>query len=122
MKISMMMTLLFASMAGCSSGSLDSGSVTHNDTDNPGQVSSDSCRWPDGVVAGTDASTVGCFARPTFEICAKPVPGEPNCSDACTSSQYALTCDQTSPPPALNCQAIAIPTPNDVLFYCCPCS
>jgi hypothetical protein len=86
-----------------------------------GLTNGGSCHWPDGVSAATDASTKGCAARSAFNICEVAPDGRQTCTDACSSSQYSLTCDQASPAAEWGCTAIPIPTPANVLVYCCPC-
>jgi hypothetical protein len=51
------------------------------------------------------------------------------CQLACTQDQYTLTCVSSAlpgriptPEPSLGCSAIPVPTPSNVLFYCCPCT
>jgi hypothetical protein len=109
-------------------------------------VDAGACRWPASVASSGDASSVGCWAKPTFNICQVPSGGSFNaqdgtvrgpdgqvvagaCHDACSASEYALTCTGAtmmppsipSPDTALGCTAIPGPTPSNVLFYCCPC-
>jgi hypothetical protein len=93
------------------------------------------CTWPAAAI------DTGCTPRSMFDICEVPsgstvqadgsvlTPGGGvvSCADACSPSEYSLTCtgarDQPIPQPAssLNCKAIPIPTPSNELFYCCPC-
>jgi hypothetical protein len=80
-----------------------------------------SCRWPEGASSPADASSKGCFPRSGFTMCQVAADGSQSCQDACTPKQYALTCDEATPPAAWGCKAIPIPTPANVVFYCCPC-
>ena len=105
-----------------------------------------SCGWPASFTSSGDASSVGCWAKPTHDICKVPNGGSFNaqdgtirgpdgqvvtdaCQDACLASEYALTCtgdgmmpaSMPSPDTSLGCTAIPVPTPSNVLFYCCPC-
>jgi hypothetical protein len=73
------------------------------------------CRWPasantfssgDGAVSGCLPSTGGTL---------------------CSSGQYALSCygngtaAPVAPDGALQCAVVPVPTPSNVLLYCCPC-
>jgi hypothetical protein len=105
-----------------------------------------SCTWPANVTPVTDASTVGCWAQPSFNICEVPSGGSVNaqdgtilgpdgkpvanaCHDVCSTSEYALTCTGAtmspstipSPDSSLGCKVIPGPTPSNELSYCCPC-
>ncbi len=109
-------------------------------------VDAGTCTWPARVTSSGDASTVGCWAKPTFNICEVPNGGSVNaqdgtirgpdgqvvtdaCKDACSASEYALTCTGDtmmpssipSPDTSLGCTTIPVPTASNVLFYCCPC-
>jgi len=72
-----------------------------------------SCRVPAAAntFAGGDAGATGCL----------PSTG----GNVCSSSQYTLSCYGTAPIPppdgTLRCSIALIPTPSNVLFYCCPC-
>jgi hypothetical protein len=74
------------------------------------------CRSPAAAntFASFDGGVSGCLASAGGNIC--------------TSSQYTLTCHgsgaspPSAPDPALQCSVAAVPTPSNVLFYCCPCS
>jgi hypothetical protein len=77
-----------------------------------------------------------------FDICEVPsgttiladggANGPETCTDACSPTEYALTCRGTQsmeeignipdPDPSLKCAVIPIPTPSNELFYCCPCA
>jgi hypothetical protein len=71
------------------------------------------CRWPASAstFSSADASVSGCL----------PSVG----GNLCTTSQYTLTCyGQSSgavPDPGLACTVVPVPTPGNVLYYCCPC-
>jgi hypothetical protein len=83
------------------------------------------CASPAGVTPAPDASTVaGCYRVDGGQIC-----GPSGCSPLCSGSTFELTCSGGSPlnpPPAvdatLGCTVVPVPTPSDVLFYCCPCA
>jgi len=74
------------------------------------------CRLPAAAntFAGGDAGLSGCLPNAGGNLCA--------------SSQYGLSCygNTTSPPSApdmaLKCTIVPIPTPTNVLLYCCPCA
>ena len=69
----------------------------------------------------SDPTGAGCTASPEFVICG------PSCTNACSRTEYALTCHGAGPAsipvpaPYLHCKGIGIPTPSTELFYCCPC-
>jgi hypothetical protein len=104
------------------------------------------CSWPSSLTSSGDASTVGCWANQTHNICKVPNGGSFNaqdgtirgpdgqvvtdaCQDVCLASEYALRCTGDwmmpasipSPDASLGCTIIPVPTPSNVLFYCCPC-
>jgi hypothetical protein len=118
-------------ICACGNASSDAGS------------SSATCNWPAGADTFDTTTNQGCRPRPTFEICQVPsgsviepdggvlTPdgGAVHCDDACSSTQYALTCSSSAssgqippPDPSLSCTIIAIPTPSNADFYCCACS
>jgi hypothetical protein len=74
------------------------------------------CRWPAAAstLVSTDAGASGCLPGTGGNLCA--------------SSQYTLTCHGAAggqpslPDAALQCTIVPIPTPANVLFYCCPCA
>ena len=101
------------------------------------------CHWPASASTFSDASGSGCTPRAGFGTCevSNGGTGEPDgtiippdiangtCTNACSPSQYALTCVGAAltsaipaPDTSLNCRVIPIPTPSDVLVYCCPCA
>jgi len=109
-------------------------------------VDAGACVWPASVTSTGDASTVGCWAQATFNICEVPNGSSVNaqngtitgpdgkpvtdaCHDACSASEYALTCTSATllpstipePDSSLGCTVIPVPTASDVLYYCCPC-
>ena len=133
---------LLLSVAACGSTkatSSDAGTANSSDVD------AGTCTWPAGVTSIDGASGVGCWAKPTFDICEVPNGGSvaqdgtirgPDgqvvtnaCHNGCSTSEYALTCtgdsmissNIPSPEPTLGCKAIPVPTASNVLFYCCPC-
>lgn len=100
--------------------------------------------WPATVTQTDDAGAVGCWARASFNLCEVPNGGTVNadgtttgpdgkpatnaCHDACSASEYALTCTGATllsvapvPDPSLGCSVIPGPTPSNETFYCCPC-
>jgi hypothetical protein len=84
--------------------------------------SSNMC-WPTAAATMTgDASTDGCMPRNEFDVCEVQPDGSQNCKNQCSSSQYALICQNARPADALRCSAIPVPTPLGAAFYCCPCA
>jgi hypothetical protein len=88
------------------------------------QNSALTCQAPAGISTGADAAAPGCVADPSFKIC-----GPSTCQSACSASEVAVTCTGASqfgpipaPDAALGCTVLPVPTPSDVLFYCCPCA
>lgn len=103
------------------------------------------CVWPANLTATGDASALGCWARATFNVCEVPNGGSVSadgtitgpdgkvvtnaCHDACSTSEYALTCTgdmatpgvMPSPDSSLGCRVIPGPTPSNVTSYCCSC-
>ncbi len=100
------------------------------------------CTWPAAADTLNVAFGTGCSPKSMFDICqvpngsivhadgsiTTPDGGIVSCSDYCLPTEYALNCygaaTGTVPTPdlSLNCRAIAIPTPSNALFYCCPCA
>jgi hypothetical protein len=103
------------------------------------------CTWPTAADTFNADAGEGCSPRSMFDICEVPsgstiladggvlTPdgGVEVCSDACSPTEYELTCNSASPDtgdqipapdPSLGCKAIPIPTPSNVLFFCCPCA
>jgi len=69
------------------------------------------CRWPPSAdtFTATDAGTSGCLPSTGGELCA--------------SSQFTLACYGTSTPDAaLGCTVSPVPSPQGVIFNCCPCA
>jgi hypothetical protein len=72
------------------------------------------CRVPAAAntFVGSDAGATGCLPSTSGNLCG--------------ASQYTLACHGEPPIPApdgmLKCSIVPIPTPRNVLFYCCPCS
>jgi len=77
------------------------------------------CLYPAGAdtsIGAGNGSFVGCRPGST--------------PDMCDSSSYTMTCQASGltpvwipqPASALNCKVLAIPTPSNTLFYCCPCA
>jgi hypothetical protein len=70
-----------------------------------------------------DAGGAGCSPHAPGMIC-----GPSGCTSLCLATDYEMTCTSPdmsapipAPAPSLGCTIITIPTPSDVLFYCCPC-
>jgi hypothetical protein len=91
--------------------------------DGSSQVGSLTCQSPPGVSVAPDAAVAGCF-RTAFQLC-----NTMSCQSACNASDYAMTCTGGSafgsipaPDAALGCTVLPIPTPSDLLIYCCPCA
>jgi hypothetical protein len=103
-----------------------------------GAADAEACAYPAGVEAANLAAdagsfpVTGCTAGPPTQLC--EVDGATTtCQPICPGSDYELTCATSSrlgdansqpipsPDPRLNCDAIRIPTPSNMLFYCCPC-
>ena len=141
---------LLLSLTACGSNSAntwtEADASPDADTANSTIPDAGSCVWPASFTSSGDASSVGCWAKPTHNICKVPNGGSYNaqdgtirgpdgqvvtdaCQDACSASEYALTCmgdvmmpaSMPSPDTSLGCTAIPVPTPSNVLFYCCPC-
>jgi hypothetical protein len=73
--------------------------------------------------APPDGATPGCFATPSSMLCS---PTE--CKSLCTAGLTPVTCTGSgpmgpipAPEPNAGCTIVAIPTPSNQLFYCCPC-
>jgi hypothetical protein len=91
--------------------------------DGSSQVGSLTCQSPPGVSVASDAAAAGCF-RTAFQIC-----NTMSCQSACSASDYALSCTGASafgsipePDASLGCKVLPVPTPSDLLIYCCPCA
>jgi hypothetical protein len=83
--------------------------------------SSNSMCWPAAADTTGDAAIGGCMPRAEFDICTVQPDGSQDCTNQCSSSQYALICQSARPADSLHCAAIPVPTPMATLFYCCPC-
>jgi hypothetical protein len=96
-------------------GEGDSGSMADARVDSPQDAATDAvsaCSVPPSASAMNDAGGY-CRAYPG-------VYG--NGSDLCTPDQYGLSCGASAAPaPALGCTELALPTPQGVSLYCCPC-
>lgn len=78
-----------------------------------------------------DASPAACTIPPaanTFQQADASATGcQPSTGgNLCFASQYTLSCHGntgaiSTPDPALKCTVVAVPTPSNELFYCCPC-
>jgi hypothetical protein len=83
------------------------------------------CASPAGVTPFPDASSVsGCYRVDDGQIC-----GPSGCQSFCSGSTFQLTCEGgtpfgsvPAPDETLGCTVVPIPTPSNVLFYCCPCA
>jgi hypothetical protein len=111
--ISLSLSSALALSVACGGDQLGSGS----------KVSSLTCQSPPGVSAASDAAAAGCF-RTAFQVC-----DTVSCQSACSASDYSLTCTGTKafgpipePDATLGCTVLPIPTPSDLLIYCCPCA
>lgn len=102
------------------------------------------CNWPASADTYDSATDAGCSPSRAFNICEVPngstvhadggvtLPdggsGTMDCSDACTSREFALSCYSgglepiRSPAAGLTCRLIPVPTPAGALFYCCTCA
>ena len=93
------------------------------------------CTVPAGADTAPEAGATGCTARTIFQICEVPSgstveadgavstpDGAPaSCKDACSNTEYALTCANASAADSLGCRVLPLPTPAGVTEYCCPC-
>jgi hypothetical protein len=98
----------------CGAGSDGSATVTEagaTDSDGAGM-----CRWPAAAntFASADGGLSGCLPSTGGNLCAP--------------TQYTLTCYGNAPATTpsvpdggLKCAVVTIPTPANVLYYCCPC-
>jgi hypothetical protein len=94
--------------AGASNGDASSDAATDASI---GDGGTSACHWPDDAdtFSASDAGASGCL----------PSTG----GDICSSSQYTLTCYGTSTPAAaLGCSVAPVPSPQGVVFNCCPCA
>jgi len=92
--------------------SIDAGAAGDANPEDSSDAIASSCHWPTGADTfhASEAGASGCL------------PGAS--SNLCSSSQYTLTCygaGTASPDAALDCAVVPVPTPMNVLFYCCPC-
>ena len=90
----------------------------------PGSRTTSSASAAQMCQARPDETTAGCFATPSSML------GSPTgCQSLCAAGQTPVTCSSGPsttgqiPAPDLNggCTIVAIPTPQNELFYCCPC-
>jgi uncharacterized protein YceK len=139
-------------VGGCSSASsstgpstgapktIDPGTADQGTADHGTDASTETCHYPANVEAASDAAGAGCLASPPHSICqvsngatieadGSVSGGTESCQPLCPASNYELTCTGApimgsipDPDPSLKCQVIPIPTPSNVLFYCCPCA
>jgi hypothetical protein len=110
----------------------DEGYTEPGQTNGPDAGTSDgtggaSCRWPESLDLLSDggvAEAPGCYVARTGESC-----GPEGCQSTCASYEYMLSCygdvsmpgSIPEPESSLGCAIVPIPTPENVLFYCCPC-
>ena len=73
--------------------------------------------------ARPDDTTPGCFANASSMLCSPS-----GCQSLCKDGQTPVVClgaQATGPIPTpdanAGCTVVAIPTPSNELFYCCPC-
>jgi hypothetical protein len=126
---------LFAALALCVSAC--SGATTSTSSSSNQQadgVEGGACNYPASVEVNADPTGSGCFAKTPGQICQVSngatilldggvSGGTESCQSMCGASQYEMTCRNVSgPADSLGCQVIPIPTPANVLFYCCPCA
>jgi hypothetical protein len=137
------LVVLALASSGCSSSSPSTGSSSGapSTADQGAVASAETCHYPANVEAASDAAaSAGCLASPPHSICevsngaiiaadGSVTGGTESCRPLCPASTYELTCTGAQimssipdPDPSLSCQVIPIPTPSDVLFYCCPCA
>jgi len=98
--------------------------------------------WPAAADTYGAEAGIGCLPRSMLQVCEVPegsvlhadgsitTPAGQNvrCDPACRFSEYSLNCHGGPDPAAeipvpadsLGCRAVPIPTPSNVLFYCCP--
>jgi len=89
------------------------------------------CSYPPGATPHPDAAAPGpgCFAGPSGQICEVATDGQRTCSNLCAPAEYQVTCtgellSGSIPVPlaSLGCRILPLPTPSNVLNYCCPCA
>jgi hypothetical protein len=121
-----------ASSGGTSSGTGGQASSAPGE-DDAAAADAAACVYPAGADTFVAASSSGCTPSAAHQICqvsngATILPdgavsgGTETCKSLCPAAQYELTCQGAADPAAsLACNVIPIPTPSDILFYCCPC-
>ena len=123
----------------------DAGGAPDLATDLP--LDGGACTWPASFTSSDDAGSVGCWAHVNTNVCQVPAgdvvdshgtilapDGTPvadvSCRQACVASEYVVQCvgemssrPLTIPTPdsSLACRVLALPTPSNEIFYCCPC-
>lgn len=107
------------------------------------------CRWPAEADARDPAASTGCEPNSMFQICGVPSGSfvhadgtittpdgtSVTCDDPCRPTEYAMFCrgaiTGTDPPvlspvptpaPSLGCRVLPLPTPANLLVYCCACA
>ena len=94
--------------------------------------------WPASSDTLDPTSNTGCRPMPSLPVCQVPsgatvladgatvaddgAAAPPECTDACGVAEYALSCVAASPDTALHCTVVAVPTPSNESFFCCPCA
>jgi len=133
--------LSVVALIGCSSSSSSGNSGSGSQQEQP--VTIPACSWPSGADTFNEASDEGCAPQSIFQICevpngstiypdgavATPDGAMAQCSDACSDTDYVLSCRGSveggaapAPDSSLGCHVIASPTPSNTAKYCCPCS
>ena len=96
------------------------------------------CAWPAALDSTDASSSSACHAARAFVQCIypgggegclsgnptkcegpAPLPGPASCQDQCREDEYAVSCGAPDPPAGCH---DAVPSPDGVIFYCCPCS
>jgi hypothetical protein len=115
-------------------------SVSVSETATASATDAGACAAPAAAETYNDASATGCQQRDRLLVCdvpngstieldgsvETPDGASVTCTDTCSPNEYTLICvDPTQvlqPDPSLKCNVIALPTPEGVTNYCCPCS
>jgi hypothetical protein len=128
--IAVSVLLALRGVCACNGSASDAGGDAA-DSGNGGE--GNDCRYPPGSdtsSAAGDAGFVGCRPGPAMTLCEQSSSGPTSCHSLCGASEYTLTCNSggieitpiPEPDSSLNCSVIPIPTPTNMLFYCCPCA
>ena len=73
-----------------------------------------------GAQTVADAPANGCTASARIDVCVQDPYGSETCTNACTASEYGLSCTNAEPEASLRCTIVPVPTPAGVSLYCCP--